>query len=118
MSTRTQAEFIDRVLGDLGALEAGQVANEEDVIRVNNILPSVGPYLATKEIAYIPDFENIPQSVFIPLAWVVAFLLHTDFGIVGEELQTVLTNHSNGVTDLYKIDRGRPTYQPLRSEYI
>lgn len=118
MSTRTQAELIDRVLGDLGALEANQVANEEDVLRVKNILPSVGPYLASKEIAYVPDFNNVPQDAFIPLAWIIGYLCHTDFGIQGEELQTVLTDHSNGVTDLYKIYRGRPTYGHVKSEFI
>ena len=118
MTTRKQPELIDEILENLGILAAGQTANVEDSTRVQELLPSVQPFLAAKEIAYIPDFDNIPQGVFIPLAAVCAYVCHGKFGINGDELVTLKSNSDEAAKDLYTIYRGRPTYQPLKTDYI
>lgn len=116
MGYRSQADLLQEVLENLGVLAAGQTPEIEDLARVKEKLPSIIALLAATEVVYIPDIENIPDEMFIPLSNCVAYHCKQKFGIAGDA-GTEIDNAYQIALLLFKVMlRGRPTGQVMQSD--
>ncbi|SRR6266704_1138703 len=118
MSTRTQADLVQEVLENLGVLPAGQLPQLEDTARVVEKLPSIVASVAGREIVYIPDLNAIPQQYFIPFSIIVAWECKDKFGLVGDAAAALKEDNANAILQLRVMNRGRPTFETLKSDYI
>lgn len=118
MTTRTRAELVKSTLESLGVLAAGQVPEIEDTKRVDDELPSIIATLAADEVVYIQDIDNIDEALFSPLADVCAWNVRQKFGISGTDLADLEKAFESGKVTMRRIMRGRPTYAPLRTDFI
>ena len=116
MGFRTQADLLQEVLENLGVLAAGQTAETEDLARVSEKLPSIISTLGATEIVYIPDINNIPDEWFIPLANCVAYFCKAKFGVTGDAAQEVDNDYQLAILMFKVMNRGRPTYEALKSD--
>lgn len=124
---RTSDDLITKVLSKLGVLSTGQAIDPEDYSRVQDSLDSIVRKLAALEIVYVPDVENIPGAWFLDLASIVAGETCTDFGVTDSDYVKLVNSGLGGVggteigagmaaLSLKAMNRGRPTYEPLRTE--
>lgn len=125
---RTSGDLINRVLQKLGVLSAGQAVDPEDYSTVADNLDSYIRTFASLEICYAPDANNIPGDMFEPLASIIAHLATPDFGSndsdrimlagagLGGPPSQVPFLAGSAVLALKIMRRGRPTYEPLRTE--
>ncbi|MDR3487094.1 MAG: hypothetical protein P4M05_19580 [Bradyrhizobium sp.] len=124
--TRTYSDLISKVLGNIGVLAAGQPIDPEDFSTVNNNLDSIFRKIAALEICAIPDPNNIPGEWFMDLADIVAGEVCTQFGVPPDEYVKLVNKGLGGAAgidvgagtaakSLKIINRGRPTYEPLRT---
>lgn len=120
---RTQTDLITQALKNLGVLAAGNAADPEDF---NYVLENVDPMirmLASLDICYIGDSNNISGELFLPLAAVLADLCASKFGAPPDD-QAALNakglgtppGTGSGALMLRQINRGRPTYETLRTQ--
>jgi hypothetical protein len=126
---RTSTDLVTEALANLGVLAAGQPIDVEDFSFVNEKLDSIFRKLAALEISYIPDPNNIPGALFADLADIVAGECASKFGLVGQEFMDKVNKGLGGAgqvpigagtaaMSLKIINRGRPTYEPLRMQSI
>lgn len=118
MSYRSQADLVQEVLENLGVLPAGQLPQLEDTTRVVEKLPSIVASVAAREIVYIPDINNIPQQYFIPFSIIVAYECKDKFGLIGDAAASLTQDNTNAILQLRVMNRGRPTFEPLKTDYI
>lgn len=118
MSFKTSSDLVLKVLDNLGVLPAGQVPGTEDTARVISNLPTVIELLASQEIVYVADIEQIPGAWFQPLSHCVAFYMAEPFGVTGEELEGLKNKNSLAEVQFRVMNRGRPTYQQAAGIYI
>lgn len=119
MHLRTRAELVSLALTNLGVLAAGQPVQAEDSQKINDALPSIIETLRVTEVFYLNNIESIDEAVYEPLAAVVAWACRSKFSIIDpQELQTLKDQALAGNAALKIMSRGKPTYQPLQSEYI
>ncbi len=116
MGYRTQADLLQEVLENLGVLAAGQTPEIEDLGRVSEKLPSIISLLSATEVVYIPDINNIPDEFFIPLSNCVAYQCKSKFGIVGDAAAQIDQDYQVALLQFRVMNRGRPTYETLRSD--
>lgn len=118
MLTKTNAELVDAVLENLGVLAEGQTSEPEQTSRIQGRLPSILATLRSTEVFYLGNADAIPEDAFNALSDVVAYACHNSFGVTGEELQALKIADTEARVALKTIQRGRPTYQPLQTEYL
>lgn len=119
MSTRTEAELIAEALDALGIVGAGQTPELEDTTRIQELIPSIIAMLAATEIVYVPDVGNISQEFFKPLADIIAWECRGKFGAIDpEDLANLQIANESARRQLKVMQRGRPTYRPLQTQYI
>ena len=123
---RTQIDLINETLKNLGVLTAGNAADPEDF---NYVLEKVDPtirMLAALDICYIGDSNTISGELFSALADVMAGECCSKFGSTADDRVALITKGLGGVGNvpvgagagaqiLRQINRGRPTYEPLRT---
>jgi hypothetical protein len=124
---RTQDDLILEALANLGVRAAGQAVDPEDFSYVSEKIDSVLRKLAALEIVYVPDANNIPGAYFSDLADIVAGEVATKFGSNPDFFVTLVNRGLGGAgsvpvgagsaaQSLKIMTRGRPTYEPLRTE--
>lgn len=118
MATKTRADLVLEVLGNLGVLAAGQTAATEDTDRVDDKLPSLIAEFAGREIVYVPNLEQIPLPWFTALAAMVAYECRDAFGVTGEDAQMLQQKNDDSIVKFRIMLRGRPTYQTLQGQYM
>jgi hypothetical protein len=118
MSYRSQSDLVQEVLENLGVLPAGQQAQLEDTARVVEKLPSIVASVAAREIVYIPDVNAIPQHYFIPFSVIVAYECKEKFGISADALAALTQDNQNAILQLRVMNRGRPTFETLKTDYL
>lgn len=119
MSSKTRAELVLQTLDDLGVLGAGQTEQIEDTQKINDALPSIIATLRTTEVYYLGDIDSIPEDAFMPLAAIAAWSMRAKFNVTDpNELKMLQEAAATGSATLKVINRGRPTYAPLKTEYI
>lgn len=116
MGYRTTSDLLQEVLENLGVLAAGQTPEQEDLARVSEKLPSIISTLGATEVVYIPDINNIPDEWFIPLSNCVAYYCKAKFGITGEAAQQVDQDYQVALLQFRVMNRGRPTYEAMKSD--
>lgn len=115
MATRTQADLITQILVELGVVPEGMAAEAEDIARVQGNLPSLFEQIAGREIVYVADPQNIPGAWFNSLAVVCAYEMRNIFGLSGESLAKLKDANFEAIGYLKAMNRGRPTYETLRT---
>lgn len=116
MGFRTEADLLQEVLENLGVLAAGQTPEQEDLARVSEKLPSIIATLGATEVVYIPDINNINDEWFIPLSNCVAYYCKAKFGITGDAAAQVDQDYQVALLQFRVMNRGRPTYEALKSD--
>jgi hypothetical protein len=120
---RTQTDLILQALKNLGVLSAGNAADPEDEEFVRENVDPMIRTLASLDICYIGDPDNISGELFLPLAAVLADMCASKFGSTAED-QAALNAKGLGTPPgtgagalmLRQINRGRPTYETLRTQ--
>jgi hypothetical protein len=122
---RTQSDLVVEALSSLGVVAVGQAPNVEDVAYVADSVDGVLRMLAALDICYIADPDNIPGAMFEPLANILAGEVVNKFGLSSDDFAKAMTRglgHPPGTGDgamaLKQMNRGRPTYEPLRAFYF
>src|ERR1051326_1602491 len=119
---KTQTDLVLQTLKNLGVLASGNAADPEDDAFVReNIDPTIRT-LASLDICYIGDPDNIPGELFLPLADVMADQCSSKFGSTPDD-RAALSAKGLGIPPgtgagamiLRQINRGRPTYETLRT---
>ena len=122
---RTSSDLVLEALKNLGVLSAGNPVDVEDFNYVNEKIDSIFRKLAGLEICYVPDPSAIPGAWFSDLADIVAGECASKFGLVGQEFIDKVNKGLGGVggveigagtaaKSLKIMQRGKPTYEPLR----
>lgn len=122
---RNSSDLVLEALKNLGILSVGNPVDPEDFNYVNEKLDSIFRKIAGLEICYVPDPDNIPGAMFSDLADIVAGECATKFGFSGEAYVTFVNKGLGGAVgveigagtaakSLKIMQRGRPTYEPLR----
>ena len=122
---RSQADLVTEILANLGVLAPGQPQDPEDVNYVLGKYDSILRELASLEIAYVADPNNIPGEWFAPLADIMAGECATKFGSSDDDYVKLKKQgmgdppgSGSAARALKQITRGRPTYERLRVEYL
>jgi|SRR6516162_6763537 hypothetical protein len=122
---RSETDLVLEALGTLQILEAGQVADLEDVAYVREKVDATLRMLAALEICYIADSNNIPGEIFTPVADILASLCAQKFSVTPDDFTRIMQigigipyGSGAGVMAIKQIMRGRPTYEPLRVYYL
>ena len=122
---RTQDDLINEALANLGVLSPGQPVDVEDYNYVLDKCDSVYRKLGALEIVHVPDPNHIPGSWFSDLADILAGEVATKFGSNPDHYM-MLIQRGLGVPpgagaaalSLKQMTRGRPTYEPLQTDYF
>lgn len=120
---RTTTDLINQALKNLGVLAAGNAADPEDYATVSENVDPLIRTLASLDICYIGDPANIPGELFLPLADVLADVCSSKFGSTPDD-RADLNRKGLGTPPgtgtaammLRQINRGRPTYEVLRTQ--
>jgi len=122
---RNQADLISETLANLGVLAPGQAQDPDDTTYVLNKLDGIFRMLASLEICYISDPNNIPGEWFTAIADIVAGECATKFGSSPDDYAKLVKQglgspkgSGAGAMALKAITRGKPTYERLRVEYF
>lgn len=120
---RTQNDLVTQALKNLGVLSAGNAADPEDFNYVQENVDPMIRTLASLDICYIGDPDTIPGELFLPLADVLADLCSSKFGSTPDDRGSLNQKGMGmppgtgaGAMILRQINRGRPTYEPLRTQ--
>jgi hypothetical protein len=108
-------------------LAAGQSIDPEDFSYVNEKLDSIFRKLAALEVVYVADPENINGAWFSDLADIVAGECCTKFGVTDGDYVKLVNRGLGGASgvpvaagtaaqSLKIMQRGRPTFEPLKTE--
>lgn len=118
---RTQNDLINETLKNLGVLSAGNAADPQDFAYVQEKVDPVIRMLASLDVCYIGDPDNIPGELFSALADVLADQCSSKFGSTPDD-RAALNQKGLGTPPgtgagamiLRQINRGRPTYEVAR----
>jgi hypothetical protein len=109
--SKTRAQLVNRALANLGALPAGQTANDEEYDQVDALVTPVLESLSARDIYYVPDEAAIAEEAFIPLGHCLAWACASEFGAQGDV--ALYTMKQQAELELKVIQSEPPTYKPL-----
>lgn len=120
-------QLINETLANLGVLTAGTDVDPEDYSYVQVKLDPTIRKLAALEIVYVADIDNIPGEWFSDLADILAGECAQKFGSTQDDYVKLVMRGLGGAggvkigggtaaQSLKVMTRGRPTYEPLRTE--
>ena len=121
----TRADLVIEALGSLNAIGTGQIPDVEDVDYITGKVDSTLRMLAGLEICYIPDADNIPNLLLMPLASILASVCAEKFSPSPDDFNRMMQmglghppGSGQGAMAIKQIMRGRPTFEPLRVLYF
>lgn len=109
---KTRRDLLDRSLEVLGVLAAGQVAETEDLARVDGYVETTISDLAARDVIYIADAEEFDLAIFDDLAKVLANNAREAFGLANDP-RLAATGMAAENNLRIKSAQG-PTYQPQK----
>lgn len=113
---KSRRDLIDRALEIIGTLAAGQVAENEDLARVDGYVDTTIADLIARDVYYVSDNEEFDLSIFDDLAKVLANNAREAFGLANDPrlAATAMAAENNLRT---KSAQG-PTYAVLKGTYF
>lgn len=118
MTTKTKSDLVSEVLEQLNQLAVGQDPSPEDTTYVEGQIDNIVANMRADGTFYLGDTGSVPQEVLNPLGAVIAWGCRNKFGVGGEELVNLKAAHDEGIASLKKIQQMRPTFEPLKNEFI
>lgn len=112
-TTKTRADLVNQALANLGILAAGQTADTEDYDAVDGHVDQMFASLEARDVATIDNEDEIPAEWFQSLATLLADDAAAEFGAPSNPAIVMMAENT-----LREINRGKPTYQPLRADYF
>lgn len=100
----TQSDLTREVLGELFSLASGQTPNTDDVTWVEQRVASSLGELASRNIYYLIDAEEVPDEVFNPLVTYIAEVCAPKFGRPRNEATKM--DAELKLRTLYRLARG------------
>jgi hypothetical protein len=101
---------VNRALSNLGALPAGQTANQEEYDQVDALVTPVLESLSARDIYYVPDEAAIAEEAFIALGHCLAWACAPEFGLHNDAALATLSRGAE--IELKIIQSSPPTYKP------
>lgn len=117
-ATKTKADLVLKILEELGVVATGQSPELEDSVKVAANIDPVIAELSAREIVDVPDVEAIQSEIFLSLATICAYELRAQFGLVGDALVDLTRKYGEAIDKINVMTRAKPTYEPLRPDYI
>lgn len=114
--SKTRRDLVDRALGVLGVLAAGQSAEVEDVANVDSYVDTTVSDLEARDIYYVADVEEVDPSIFDDLAKVLANNAREEFGLADDPRLAATAAAAERSLSI-KSAQG-PTYKTLRTQYF
>jgi hypothetical protein len=108
---KTRENLVNRALSNLGALPAGQTANDEEYDQVDALVTPVLESLSARDIYYVADEAAIPDEAFIALGHCLAWACAPEFGLHNDAALSTLSERAE--LKLKVIQSASPTYKPL-----
>lgn len=112
-TTKTRADLVNQALANLGVLAAGQTADTEDYDSVDSHVDQMFASLEARDVATIDDENEIPAEWFPSLSTLLADDAAAEFGAQSNPAIVRLAENT-----LREINRGKPTYMPLKPDYF
>jgi hypothetical protein len=109
--SKTRAELVNRALANLGALPAGQTANDEEYDQVDALVIPVVERLSALDIYYVADATEIPDEAFMPLGHCLAWAAAPEFGAASDTALYTLARQAE--LELKVMASERPTYKTM-----
>jgi len=111
--TKTREQLVNRALGVLGVVAAGQIANAEDSAIIDEAVEPVLADLSARGIYSYGDPDNIEDAAFDQLAVCIANARARDFGgQYSEETRRIAESRLRILTQAYLSG------QPVKVEYF
>lgn len=117
-STVTRATLIKSILKRLGAWQAGQDLAPEDYETVDEDLDGYLAAMAKADIYVVEDPDAVPLEAYLEVAAYLALEYADDFGVGGEEFQSIGARAGLAEKALRYLRTSKPTYQPAQSTYF
>lgn len=111
--SKTTAELVAKAASNLGVLAAGQALSAEDSAALTALTTPVFEELANEGIIDTPDIQTIEDSVFLPMARILAERAAPEYGRATDE-QGIL----QAKAQIRRVTYGRPTHEPLAVDYF
>jgi hypothetical protein len=114
--SKTRRDLVERALGVLGVLAAGQSPETEDLAKVDSYVETTVADLEARDIYYVADVSEVDPAIFDDLAKVLANNSREEFGLANDpRLAATGIAAENSLRE--KSAQG-PTYRVLRSQYF
>jgi hypothetical protein len=115
---RTRADLIKQTLIEIEVLASGQAVEVEDFETVDAFIdPSLAMFDALG-IVSVPDADEIPIEIFIPVSKMLGKEVANSFGITGQELVDVFAAAAAAERQLRIIRGTKPTGEVQESTYF
>jgi hypothetical protein len=115
---RNSADLIDAVLARIGVKQVGQATDPEDVAYVSVELDSIFRKYAMLNVFAVYNLNEIRAEWFKEIVRVVAGEVAEKFGVNDEAFVRLEAGKEDAVKTLREMNRGRPTGERLRVEYL
>jgi hypothetical protein len=110
---KTLTDLKTEALGILTGLDPSQDPATEDLEAIGQYVDPLVAQLAADEIVYITEVEEIPNEYFLPIARLLANVAGPRFGSPMNEDARKIDEAA-----LRRLTAGKPTYEPLRVDYM
>jgi hypothetical protein len=108
---KTRDELVNRALANLGALPAGQTANDEEYDQVDALVEPVLASLSARDVYYVSDVQAIADEAFIAIGHCLAWAAAPEFGMHNDAAMAALARDAE--LQLKIIQSSPPTYKTL-----
>lgn len=118
MANKTRNDLVNQALSNLGVLAAGQTASTEDFETVDDHVDQVIAGLDADDIVTV-FADEIPIELFAEIAAILADDAAPEFGMPGMPPAPGGQPAADAAKEKIRTRiRGRPTGEPLRTEYF
>lgn len=115
---KTRADLVNEALSQLKVVGAGQSASAEDYAAVDGKVDAVLAELAVRNVATIPNLNDIPLEVFLPVATCLAAACAGDFEVDRATLPDGRDVLAVGAETRLRSQRRHATSRPLKVDFF
>lgn len=110
---KTRDQLVYRALKNLAIIEPGEAPSAEDYATVDDLVDPLLAQLATDQVVYVPDPEQIDLDIYMPLARLLANMAGPDFG---SAINSQAKQEDENL--LKRLTARPPSYEVLRGSYF